>query len=388
MASTTIDTLTTTLRILLILCALAVVSLLYLPLPLMSQIEQAHGVSATGVISSFSLSYAFGFLLFGPLSDRIGRRAVLVGGLLALTVITLLLLAAHTPGLFITGRAAQGFVAASFPPVAIAYLAEHGNTRQRSWNVAWMSTAFLSAGLLGQIYGVLTAPYWDITTAFLPLCGVYLLTAWHLWKTPADKVDKHALSGFWSAYRSTNRLLADTRLRRVYAPALSLLCCFVTFYMALDMRLGTYLAEQGLSALLIRALAAPAFLTPLAVALALPRFGAQPVLRTGLACATTGLLFCALIGDTHIGLLLASNFLFVAGIGITVPGLIARVAEVSLPSQRGMALSLYTFILFIGASLGPWLAQHTAALSLSQTYLLLATLLGACSLYAASRVNT
>ncbi|MBQ1558476.1 MAG: MFS transporter, partial [Pseudomonas sp.] len=177
------------LRALLVLCALAVVSLLYLPLPILPQLAQAHRMgtaTAAGVISAFGFAYATGFLIFGPLSDRLGRRTVMMWGLTALSLVTAWLSTVEAAPLLLAGRAAQGLAAATFPPVVIAYLAERGTSRQRVWSVAWMSTAFLSAGLLGQIYGAAVAGRWGLGSALLPLASVFALTAWLLWTTPAD----------------------------------------------------------------------------------------------------------------------------------------------------------------------------------------------------------
>ena len=41
-----------------------------------------------------------------------------------------------------------------------------------------------------------------------------------------------------------------------------------------------------------------------------------------------------------------------------------------------------TFVLFIGASVGPWLAMQTASMGLENMYVLLAVLLGSCAIYA------
>lgn len=378
------------LRILMVLCALAVVSLLYLPLPVLPLLAQTHGVGAAGMVSSFGLAYALGFMLFGPLSDRLGRRAVMVAGLAALTAATALLALLQAAPLLVAGRMLQGLAAASFPPVAIAYLAERGTPGQRIWSVAWMSTAFLSAGLLGQVYGAAVAARWGLGAAMLPLCGVYALTGWQLWRTPADGATARGvpgMKGFWRSYRSVGALLADPGLRRVYVPAFLLLMCFVAFYMVLDLRLQPGLARHGISPLMARVLAAPAFLMPLAVAAAMPRLGAQRILGLGLACAALGLALAGLAGTAHVMALLAASFVFVAGIGISVPSLIARVASLSAAPVRGLAVALYTFVLFLGASLGPWLAQQTASLRLESAYLLLAALVACCALYAATGLH-
>src|SRR5690606_18290105 len=104
--------------------------------------------------------------------------------------------------------------------------------------------------------------------------------------------------------------------------------------------------------------------------------------NTGLLIATSGLALSAWAGDGHLYGLLAASVVFVAGIGISVPGLIARVASVAEAPMRGLAVAFYTFVLFVGASLGPWLAQQTAHWPTGQAFLLLAILLGAAALYA------
>jgi len=78
---------------------------------------------------------------------------------------------------------------------------------------------------------------------------------------------------------------------------------------------------------------------------------------------------------------MSASVLFVAGIGISVPSLITRVAALAQASVRGLAVALYTFVLFVGASLGPWLAQSTAHWPLVYTLSLLAALLGVAVLY-------
>ncbi|SSW73798.1 Bacillibactin exporter [Achromobacter veterisilvae] len=369
----------------LILCALAVVSLLYVPLPILPQLARnfhlAPGMAA-GVMSAFGLAYAIGFMVFGPLSDRLGRRRVMVWGLFALALISAAITWADSVPLLIAGRALQGFAAATFPPVVIAYLAERGTPRQRTWGVAWISTAFLSAGLLGQIYGATVAGRWGLGVAMLPMAVVYACTAMALFMTPPDvRLASSRPSAWLAGYRPLGSLLADARLWRVYGPALLLLMCFVTFYMALDTHAGAALRAQGITPLIVRAVALPAFLVPLAVAVVMPRLGAPHMITIGLCTATAGLGLCAWAGSEYLHGLLAASVLFVTGIGISVPSLIARVAGLADASVRGLAVALYTFVLFVGASLGPWLAQSTAHWPLAHTLSLLTALLGAAALY-------
>lgn len=371
----------------LVACALAVVSLLYLPLPILPLLAQTYRLNpgeSGFTLAAFGVAYACGFLVFGPLSDRVGRQPVMAGGLLALALVTVVLTMVSTPGTFLMGRALQGFAAASFPPVALAYLAERGTPRQRAWGVAWMSTAFLSAGLLGQIYGGSVANRWGFGVALLPLSCIYVLTAIRIGivKDAAHRA-KSPVTSLWSNYRPLGSLLANAALRRVYVPAFLLLLCFVAFYVELDAHLGSAMAQQHISPLLARALALPAFFAPLAVASYIPRWGAHRIATAGLVVAAAGLVLSALAGADHLYALLGASVVFVAGIGISVPALIARIAGIAAAPVRGLAVSFYTFVLFIGASIGPWVALRSSGLSEEAFLLVLAALMAAAAGYSA-----
>lgn len=361
---------------LLALCGLAAVSQLYLPLPLLGQIGRQFGLDAAGAgaaLGAFSLAYAAGFLLFGPLSDRIGRKPVLVGGLLALTVFTLLLSQATTPAQLYAGRALQGLATAAFPPAALAWMAEALPGRLKLWGLAWLSTAFLLAGLVGQIYGGLAGAAYGFGWAVALPCPVYLATALLLMALPAEQ-RQAPRGGLLAAYTGLFRVLRQPALRSVYGPALLLLMSFVAFYLGLDRHLGAALKAANLSPLAVRAIALPGFLMPLAVAVLLPRFGAQRMVSAGLLTAGAGLLLASQANS--LPLMLAASVVFVAGVGISVPSLIARTSGLADASWRGQAVSLYTFVLFAGASLGPWLAQAAAGLRPASYFAGLALLMG------------
>ncbi|MES2118368.1 MAG: MFS transporter [Pseudomonadota bacterium] len=359
---------------LLALCGLAAVSQLYLPLPLLGQIGRQFGLDAAGAgaaLGAFSLAYASGFLLFGPLSDRIGRKPVMVGGLLALTVCTLLLSQASTPAQLYAGRALQGLATAAFPPAALAFLAESLPGRLRLWGLAWLSTAFLLAGLVGQIYGGLAGAAYGFGWAVALPCPIYLATAWMLARLPQE-LRTPVRTPLLASYSGLFRVLRQPALRTVYGAALPLMMSFVAFYLGLDRHLGAALRAAHLSPLAVRAVAIPGFLMPLAVAVLLPRFGAQRMVSVGLATAAAGLAMAALANG--VAATLAASVLFVAGVGISVPSLIARTSALAEASWRGQAVSLYTFVLFSGASLGPWLAGVAAPLPAGQYFGCLALL--------------
>ncbi|MFD0488906.1 MFS transporter [Saccharopolyspora spinosporotrichia] len=71
---------------------LLVVGQLYAVIPLLPAMARDWGgthAEMTATSSLFGIAYAVGFLLTGPLSDRFGRRRVVVTGLTAMAVTTL-----------------------------------------------------------------------------------------------------------------------------------------------------------------------------------------------------------------------------------------------------------------------------------------------------------
>lgn len=98
----------------------------------------------------------------------------MVAGLGALALASLLVGLAPSFGGVLAARALQGFVAAALPVVTLAYLLEQMPDRLRVFGVGCMSTAFLLAGLLGQLYG---AALGELSTAVLVLAAVYAVAA-------------------------------------------------------------------------------------------------------------------------------------------------------------------------------------------------------------------
>ena len=72
-------------------------------------------------------------------------------------------------------------------------------------------------------------------------------------------------------------------------------------------------------------------------------------------------MLCSIIGLFSMGLgqslpfIIFMSILFVCGIAIIVPSMLALVGQLG-GNEKGVATSIYTFILFIGASLGPIIA--------------------------------
>ena len=363
--------------VVLAVCGLAVVSQLYVPVPLLGDVGNEYGVSvalAGLVLTVFGIAYAVGFLVFGPLSDGVGRKVVMVPGLLALAAASVLVALAPGFETLVGARVLQGFVAAALPPVALAYLPEALPQRLTAFGIAAMSTAFLVAGLLGQVYGGVLG---SLSTAVLILAAVYVVGALLVTFLPEDREGERSLGDVFSVYRGLPSLLTNGALLRAYFGALVLLFSFVAFYTALQLQLGEAIRDVGLNLTTVRAIAVPAMFLPLVAAFFIQRFGPRAVVCVGLAVGALGL-FGAAAAVESVWMVVAASVVFVAGISVTVPSLIALVS--SLASEyTGMAISLYTFVLFVGASLGPQMPPLASGLGFAGICLLLGLALAVAS---------
>ncbi|MFC0039280.1 MFS transporter [Actinomadura rayongensis] len=348
--------------------ALLATSQLYGAIPLLGAAADDWGTRPgplTWLVTAFGLGYAAGFLLFGPLSDRLGRRRVMVAGVAATAVTTALV--ALAPGLAaaLVLRVLQGVTIGAFPPVAMAYVGERVAPHRRLLTVTAMTTGFLSSAVVGQLtaQGMLALLGWR---SFFGLGAVlFAVAALALRALLLPDVPRPGVSPA-AAYRAMPRLLAAPGLRTLYLAVPVVLGSFVAIYTGLQLT-GT----DGLLGL--RASALPVIL---AIPFATPRLARlDPVARTAaalvLAAAGTALIGLLAPGTTLLALLLMA---VTAGIGVTAPGMIDLIGS-RAGAHRAPAISLFTALMFVGASAGPQLAAALAGRGLTLIAFALAALL-------------
>jgi YNFM family putative membrane transporter len=338
---------------------LLVLSEVYVTIPLAPRIADSLGADGgtAWLSSAFSIAYAIGFLVFGPLSDRHGRRAVIVPGQVALATATIAVAVAPSFGAVIGLRAVQGLAAASFAPAALAYLGEVLPAPARPTATAAVTSSFLAAGILGQVYGGALGGDWRL--GFGLLAATHLLTAAALAGALIPSAGSAVQSSIVAGVRQMARLVRVPSLALTFPALLTILFSFVAMYAALGPELQ---AEYGVGAgdlLVVRLAGLPGMLlAPLSGPLVV-RHGPMPIASAGLALAALGLVVEA--AAPSLAILILASGVFVAGIAAAAPALSALMGAAA-GEARGAAMALYAFLLFCGASLGP-LAQ--AALPVS-----------------------
>jgi DHA1 family bicyclomycin/chloramphenicol resistance-like MFS transporter len=111
---------------------------LYLPaFPEMTAELQASATAVQLTLTAFLLGLTFGQLMFGPLSDRLGRRRPLIVGALLCVVASVVAATAPTIGILIAARFAQGFTGAAGMVIGRAVISDltGGKTAGRAFSL-------------------------------------------------------------------------------------------------------------------------------------------------------------------------------------------------------------------------------------------------------------
>ncbi|MCS3806545.1 putative MFS family arabinose efflux permease [Chromobacterium alkanivorans] len=370
---------TTGVVMLLVVTALLVLTQLYLAIPLLVQVGQDFSAATTETVTfslatSFSLAYAGGFLIWGPVSDQYGRRSVMLAGLAALSVATYACVLAPSLSWLAVLRAVQGFAASSFSPVALAYLAESVPVHRRALVIGAMSTAFLVAGIFGQVLAAWVALHWGWAWVFL-VTGACLTVAIPLTAVMVKEPVRPPVEGHLG-----RRFLALAGIAG--RPAVLLLSCahivLLLSFVAMYTALGPHLSMLGLDpgkVILLRLFGLPGMFAALLAGPLAARVGMPLVAGIGYALAAAGLALEAALAHSLFGIAI-SSLVFVIGIALAVPSMITQYGALAVPNRAG-GMALNGFVLFIGASMGPLIAAWVGSFTLLLTGLAVALLVAA-----------
>lgn len=137
------------------------------------------------VITAYLIGIGMGQLVYGPLSDHIGRRAALLGGLGLFLAGTLLALLAGGINLFLVGRALQGFGAAGPRVISVAIVRDIYSGRQMARVMSLAMMTFIIVPVLAPSIGqaVMLLGAWRGTFVVLLLAGL-LAAAWSAMRLP------------------------------------------------------------------------------------------------------------------------------------------------------------------------------------------------------------
>lgn len=340
--------------LLLFWCALIVVSSVYITTPLVGPIASEFNVTqamATWPTSIFSLFYAVGFLIFGPLSDRYGRKRIIVFGLCILTVITLLIGLTNQFHSLVALRGVQGFVSATFAPAALAYVFDVYPKKRLVTTIGFISFGFLTAGIFGQVLAGVVNQLSDWNVVFLLFGGLFFCTIIAVILILPDSESNTTNVNIRYFLRQTKVIFTQRNFLLSYSITLMLLLTFIGMYTVIgDYLSGSTFNLSSKEILFVRATGLIGMILSPFTGVFVKRYGLLRILKVGLAIAVIGLF--AVGFSSNLFSIVFMSIIYVAGISLTFPAIMTLIGEIS-GDIRAIAASYYTFILFIGATLGP-----------------------------------
>lgn len=356
---------------------MVVMSSLYLTIPLISLFSDYFNISLAqaGFTSSvFSLGFALGCFFYGAISEKYGRKNVIVFGLFSLSMITLLLGLVNDFSVILLLRGLQGLAAATFSPVALAYTLEIFPNDRKVGAIGFISTGFLVAGIVGQVFSGYVSEHSHWHVIFYVLASVYVITALLVvWILPKGVLQNQS-KNIWAPLKKIGIIFTNRNLIFSYIISFVLLMSFVSMYIIL----GAYLTSDSFginsqNLIYIRAFGIVGMvMSPFAGRLA-KRFNVLFVLKMALCLSIISLTVMSFV-STIAGLTIIS-ILFVGGIALAVPSLVTLVSQLGW-NMGGIAVSMYTVILFAGTSVAPFISVYFIQTgSFTVAFLLLATTL-------------
>ncbi len=156
------------------------IALPLLPYFLARLLPQASNATASWHIGMLAGAYMFAVFLFAPLwgylSDRIGRRRVILLGLGGYALTLLLLGLSHSLWFAYLMRALAGAYVAAVVPIASAFISETAADEKRARRLAWMGATSLAGFLVGPaVSGWISEMGKAMTAAAIPSDGMISL---------------------------------------------------------------------------------------------------------------------------------------------------------------------------------------------------------------------
>jgi predicted MFS family arabinose efflux permease len=313
----------------------------------------AASLSATAgqvglAMTAYALTYGGGQLVYGPLSDRLGRLTVVRVAGLGFTAATLLSAAAATTSQFVVARLVTGAFAGAVIPLTLVYIGDTVEYARRQatlgrFSIVTSAAMALSASIGGTIAYLVSWRVMLLGYGLLALVPTCLM--WSCSERGRDNA-----GGTTAPATSFAEILADPRARRVYLAvffegflvlgAVTYLGAFATTRHALDqLTVGLLIALFGVGVMTVGA----------SIGMVRRRLSEGGLAMVGALLIAAA--FAGLVPRWPWPTFGISMFVLGAGFVSLHTTLQLRGTELS-PTARGKAFALFVFSLFTGTSAG------------------------------------
>ncbi len=329
----------------------ATFALLYCVQPMMPLLSQEFAINAAQsslVLSVATAMLAIGLLITGPISDRIGRKPVMVFALVCAALSTLASAVMPSWELVLATRALVGLSLSGLAAVAMTYLSEEIHPQHIGLAMGLYIGGNAIGGMCGRLISGVLIDFVSWHTAMLCIGGLALVAAVVFWKVlpesrnfrPQTLNPRSLLNGFVMHFR-------DAGLPWLFLEAFLLMGAFVTLFNYIGYRLlaEPYHMNQALVGLLSIVYLSGIYSSAQVGALA-DRLGRRKVFWASIVVMAGGMLMtlASPLAMIIIGMLVFTFGFF--GAHSVASSWIGRRAL----KAKGQASSLYLFSYYAGSS--------------------------------------
>lgn len=333
------------------LSGLATFALLYAPQPILPRLGAAYHVSPAGaslVIAATTAALAIAVIPMASLSEVVGRKPVMVAGVMGAAVLGVCAAASPGFGWLLAVRAVQGVALAGLPASAMAHVTEEVEPTATGRTMGLYIAGNAVGGMAGRLImgGVtdLAGWRWAMTAV-----GVFSLVcaAGFLWLLPPPTAFRPRPSGPRELVAGVTGHLRSGRLLRLYVTAFALMGGLVTVYNYLGYRLAAPPFELPSSIIGMIFLCYIAGTVSSAMAGRLSdRYGRRPIATASALLAVAGVA-ATLAGSLIVvvaGLIVFTSGFF--GCHAVASGWVGRLAT----TARAQASAIYMLTYYLGSS--------------------------------------
>ncbi len=309
------------------------------------------------LVPAYLIPYGISNLIYGPLSDRLGRRGILLSLLALMSIAVAATGIAQTPEQLLACRVIAGVASGGVIPIALALFGDLFPYAERGRPIGWIFGAIAGGMAFGSTCGALLNDQvswrWQFAVLALAMAGVFVVAFRHR-RTLESKPSNVSISvgaiarGYWS-------LMADARGRRAYVYILfnGMFHSGVFSWLGLYLSQRYHLSDRGIGLALL-GYGIPGLLLGPMIGRAADRFGRRAIIAPGILLAA--LAAALLIGSIPLFIAAGVFTLLSFGFDMSHP-LLAGIITSIHPTRRGMAMGLNGFMVFTGFGLGALVFQ-------------------------------
>lgn len=364
-------------------------------LPALPQLQKTFATQVSQVqltLSLFMLGFGFGQVFCGPLSDRFGRRPVLLHGLSVFTLAGLGCAFSHSLAVLVALRFVQGMGASAGRILSLALVRDHFEREEATAILSHMTQVMMIAPLVAPTLGgyLLLWFGWQAIFIVLGLSGALLwLACWRSIAEPRRHADSQAqASGVWkdalsvTSHRDTmlNVLIVSFAGSGMFAYISGSPFVYTDVFNVPRHHFGYYFGLTSLC-LMIGAGVNRACLS---------RCGSQELLRRGIWVIAAAGIALVTLTQLHAGLagIVVPMMVYLFGMGLVMPN--ATAAAIAPHGQAaGMASSVIGGVQTVASAFSAYLVgafyNRTPA---SLVFMVLALCLCSVAAYLASRARS